>query len=71
MANDSNENPKEGKEKPKPALSYKETLVVEGEKEKLKSYEQYVREHRLRLRRLEREARGIMVPGNYDDEPGR
>jgi hypothetical protein len=33
---------------------------------KAKAYDEYVKDHERRLRRLEREARGEVVPGDYD-----
>ena len=34
---------------------------------KAEAYDKYVREHERRLRRLQREARGEVVPGDYDN----
>ena len=34
---------------------------------KAKAYDEYVKDHERRLRRLEREARGEVVPGDYDN----
>ncbi len=33
---------------------------------KAEAYDRYIRDHERRLRRLEREARGEIVPGDYD-----
>ena len=45
---------------------YLQKLVEEGNEGKVREYERYMKEHQTRLRRLEREAAGDFVPGDYD-----
>lgn len=46
--------------------NYGAMLLLGRDSEGLKKYETYLRQHNARLRRLEREARGEQVPGDYD-----
>lgn len=46
--------------------NYGAVLQMKGKKKELREYDAYVREHNRRLRQLEREARGIVVPGDHD-----
>lgn len=41
--------------------------MMEEKPELVDKYEAYLKEHQKRLRRLEREARGESVPGDYDE----
>lgn len=45
---------------------YLSSLMMRRDKTGLKAYNKYLREHAAELRRLEREARGEMAPGDYD-----
>ncbi len=45
---------------------YVTSLVIKRDKEGVKQAIKWQREHAARLRRLEREARGELVPGDYD-----
>lgn len=42
-------------------------VIREEKPEILDAYEAYLKEHHKRLRRLEREASGESVPGDYDE----
>lgn len=42
-----------------------DSIGKEGRSEKLKEYDDYLKEHQKRLRRLEREQRGEPIPGDY------
>ncbi len=46
--------------------NYANNLQMKGDKEKLKQHAAYVKEHERRIRQLQREARGIFVPGDHD-----
>lgn len=41
-------------------------LIERDDKDGLRKYEEYLKEHKRELARLEREAKGIVVPGDYD-----
>lgn len=47
--------------------TYLGQLIIKKDKEGIKKYNSYAREHAARLRQLEREARGELAPGgDYD-----
>jgi len=41
-------------------------LEEKGDRDALQKYEEYVKENKREIARLERELRGIVVPGDYD-----
>lgn len=59
---------KRPKNEPPEALTadYTTRLMLRRDKDGLKKHSAYLREHNKELRRLEREARGEQVPGDYD-----
>lgn len=48
------------------ADDYANGLKMAGKKQELREYDAYVKEHSRRIRQLERELRGIQVPGDHD-----
>ena len=46
--------------------TYLTQLILKRDKAGIKKYNNYLREHAKELRRLEREANGDNVPGDYD-----
>lgn len=47
-------------------VDYMTGLVMKRDREGMKQYNKWLRQHQAELRRLEREARGELVPGDYD-----
>lgn len=45
---------------------YESKVTMRGTPEEKRRYRDYLKEHQRTLRRLEREARGEFVPGDYD-----
>lgn len=45
---------------------YESAITMRGTPEEKRKYKDYLKEHQKKLRRLQREANGEFVPGDYD-----